>query len=79
MTGGATLRCGVTLIGFGIGLLGSLALMRFLSSLLFGVRSYDALALIGVGVLLIAVALPASYVPARRAIRADPLVALREE
>src|SRR5579885_2882126 len=63
----------LTLIGIGIGLLGSLALMRFLSSLLFGVRSYDALTLAGVAALLAAVALAASYIPMRRALRVDPL------
>ena len=74
---GKSLR--LTLMGIGLGLLGSLALMRFLSSMLFGVRSYDAITFCSVALLLILVALAASYLPARRAIHVDPLVALRDE
>ncbi|HET8923135.1 MAG TPA: ABC transporter permease [Candidatus Acidoferrum sp.] len=69
----------LTVAGVGLGLVGSFALMRFLSSLLFGVGAYDASTFFSVTVLLMAVALAASYIPARRAVRVDPLVALRHE
>jgi putative ABC transport system permease protein len=67
------------LLGVGLGLAGSFALVRFLTSLLFGVGAYDAVTFIGVSVLLAAVAMAAAYLPARRAVRVDPLVALRYE
>ena len=69
----------LTLLGVGLGLAGSFALVRFLTSLLFGVGAYDAVTFIGVSVLLAVVAMAAAYVPARRAVRVDPLVALRYE
>jgi len=69
----------LTLIGVGLGLAGAFALVRFLTSLLFGVGAYDAVTFIGVPVLLAAVAIAASYLPARRAVRVDPIVALRYE
>jgi putative ABC transport system permease protein len=74
---GQTLK--LTLIGVGLGLAGSFVLVRFLASLLFGIGTYDLVTFIGVPFLQIAIALAASYIPARRAMRVDPIVALRYE
>jgi predicted permease len=69
----------VALAGAGIGLLAALALGRFLESLLFGIRADDPLTFVAVALTLAAVALVASYLPARRAARTDPMVSLRTE
>ena len=69
----------VTVVGVVIGLAGSFALTRFLSSLLFEVSPNDPLIILGVVTLMILVALAASYIPTRRAANVDPLVALRYE
>jgi putative ABC transport system permease protein len=65
--------------GVGLGLLGSLALSRAIAGLLFDLSPTDPATLAGVALLLTAVALLASYLPARRATRVDPLIALRSE
>ena len=67
------------LLGLALGLAASLALARLLASLLYGISASDPVTLACVAVLLGAVALLASYLPARRATRINPLTALREE
>jgi len=69
----------LTLLGIAAGLVGALVLTRLVSSLLFGVRPADPLTFFTVPLLLVGVAMLASYLPARRATKVDPLVALRYE
>jgi putative ABC transport system permease protein len=69
----------LTLIGLAIGIAGSLALTRLMASLLYGVGARDPVTMVLVSVLLALVAVTACYVPARRATKIDPLVALRYE
>jgi predicted permease len=75
------LRRGMELAGTGIvlGLLGAVALSRGMEALLFGVNAYDSATLLGAPVFLALVALVACYVPALRATRVHPMVALRDE
>ena len=68
----------LTLVGLALGIAGALGLTQLLGTLLFGVSPRDPVTLAGSAAILAAVALLACYVPARRAARMDPLVALRE-
>jgi len=69
----------LTLVGFGVGLLGSLAATRLFATLLYGIKPTDPLTFLAVALFLLALALLASYLPARRASKVDPMVALRYE
>jgi putative ABC transport system permease protein len=69
----------LTLIGIGLGLIGSLALTRLMSSLLFGVDATDPVTFTAMVLFLAVVSLIACYIPARRASRVDPMIALRYE
>ncbi len=68
----------LALLGVGLGLVGAIALSRLLTSLLYGISARDPLTLILVPILLLLVAVLASYLPARRALRIDPLLPLRQ-
>ncbi|HUP64334.1 MAG TPA: ABC transporter permease [Thermoanaerobaculia bacterium] len=68
-----------TLLGVAIGTLGALAIARLMESLLFGISSVDPMTFILVILLLVVVAMAASWLPARRAMRVDPATALRSE
>ena len=75
--GSRSRRARSPLIGLVIGVAGAIGLTRLMASLLFGVGARDPVTMVTVGVVLASVALMASYVPARRATRVDPIVALR--
>jgi putative ABC transport system permease protein len=70
---------GLVFTGIVFGLAGAAVLTRFMASLLFGVTATDPVTFIGVAALLAAAAVVASYLPARRATRVDPILALRAE
>jgi putative ABC transport system permease protein len=78
---GLVLRQGVnlTLLGVGIGIAAAFALTRVMKTMLFGVGATDPLTFVTLPLVLLAVALLATYLPARRATRTDPIVALRAE
>jgi putative ABC transport system permease protein len=69
----------LTLVGLVVGTIASLALTRYLASLLFNVKPTDPVTLVSVSLLLALVSVVASYIPARRAARVNPIVALRYE
>jgi ABC-type antimicrobial peptide transport system permease subunit len=69
----------IGLVGVALGALGAFVLTRFIRQLLFGIETFDPLTFVVTAALLTAVIHAASYIPARRATRVDPMVALRYE
>lgn len=72
-------RMRLALTGVMVGLASAFVVSRVLTSLLFGISGVDSLVYAGVSLLMVLVALAASYLPARRAARVDPMIALRNE
>jgi putative ABC transport system permease protein len=70
---------GLAIAGAAVGLVGALIVSHLMAGLLYGVRPTDPVTFTAVALLLIGVALLACYIPARRAVRVDPLMALRYE
>lgn len=69
----------MALVGIALGLAASLALTRMMAAMLFGVSATDPITFVGVVAILLGVVLLACWIPARRAMRVDPMVALRYE
>ncbi len=70
---------GMASIGITLGLATSFGLTRFLTGLLYDVTAVDPMTFLGIPILLLVVSVSACYIPARRATRVDPLIALRSE
>ena len=70
---------GLAVVGAAVGLVCSLIVSHLMASLLYGVRPTDPLTFVGVALVFISVALFACYIPARRAMKLDPMIALRCE
>jgi ABC-type antimicrobial peptide transport system permease subunit len=69
----------LTALGTVLGLAGALVLTRILSSLLFGISATDPITFLSISLVVLAVALAASYIPALRATKVDPMIALRAQ